>query len=99
VQWLEELAPQSIQVLGDKKSKLNYPESGGAPEVQVKLHECFDLAEHPVICEGKAPILLWLATPEGKRIQSTANWPEFRAKEFPKLKSSLQKKHPGFNWR
>jgi ATP-dependent helicase HrpB len=98
VQWLDEIAPQSMGVLEGRKSKLLYTEDGTA-ELQLKLSECFDLREHPRICEGKAPVVLWLCAPDGKRIQRTRDWPEFRAKEYPKLKPALQKKYPGFNWR
>jgi ATP-dependent helicase HrpB len=104
VAWLDELAPQAISWRDDKKMKLLYAENSveakevNPPEIQVKLHESFFLTEHPMICEGKVPVKLWLTSPDGKRIQSTPNWPEFRAKEYPKLKSNLQKKFPGFTW-
>ena len=65
------------------------------PELQVKLHECFALKEHPRICEGKLPVKLWLCAPDGKRIESTLNWPAFRTNSYPKLKPALQKKYPG----
>ncbi len=99
--WLDELAPQSIAWPGEKKMKLLYPDSGEstAPELQVKLHECFDAKEHPRICEGKVPVRVWLCAPDGKRLQSTADWPHFRANEYPKIKGTLQKKYVGFNWR
>lgn len=97
-QWLDEIAPVSILITGEKKTKLHYADAA-SPEAQVKLHECFDLAAHPAICEGKVPVLLWLCSPDGKRVQSTTNWPDFRAKEYPKLKPGLQKKYPGFLWR
>jgi len=68
------------------------------PELQVKLHEVLKLEDHPRICEGKLPVRLWLCSPDGKRLQSTTNWADFRAKEYPKLKPTLQKKFPGFTW-
>jgi len=105
IPWLDELAPQAIPLLGDKKLKLQYADSPGPqpaelapPELQVKLHELFPLTGHPRLCEGKVPVRLWLASPDGKRLQPTTDWPAFRAKEYPKLKSSLQKKFPGFTW-
>jgi ATP-dependent helicase HrpB len=97
VQWLDELAPLAVSLGSEKKTKLQY--AGGEPEAQAKLHELFDLAEHPTICEGRVPVRIWLCAPDGKRIASTTDWPEFRAKEYPKLKPGLQKKHPGFVWR
>jgi ATP-dependent helicase HrpB len=101
--WLDELAPISISLGGPKPLKLQYPENSPneplkEPELQVKLHECFSLTEHPSVCEGKVPVRLWLCSPDGKRLQSTTNWPEFRQKEYPKLKGTLQKKFPGFTW-
>ena len=101
--WLDELAPISVSIGGTKPLKLQYLENAPdealkEPELQVKLHECFSLTEHPAVCEGKVPVRLWLCSPDGKRLQSTTNWPEFRQKEYPKIKGTLQKKFPGFTW-
>ena len=103
VGWLDELVPTAISLGGPKPMKLQYLDNAlgeplREPEVQVKLHECFTLTDHPNICEGKVPVRIWLTSPDGKRLQSTTNWPDFRAKEYPKLKPTLQKKFPGFTW-
>ena len=103
LEWLNELAPTAISVLGCKPLKLLYLDNDRAskaqePELQVKLHEFLKLEDHPRICEEKVPVRLWLCSPDGKRLQSTTNWPEFRAKDYPKLKPALQKKFPGFTW-
>jgi ATP-dependent helicase HrpB len=103
--WLGEIVPTSFTWPDGRKLKLLYPEKAldedglpAAPELQVKLHECFALKEHPHICEGRLPVKLWLCTPEGKRLEATFNWPAFKANSYPKLKSTLQKKHPGIAW-
>ena len=103
--WLDELAPQTVTWPDGRKLKLLYPENardedGGpnSPELQAKLHECFPLKEHPQICEGKLPVKLWLCAPDGKRLEATFNWPAFRVNSYPKLKSVLQKKYPGVGW-
>jgi ATP-dependent helicase HrpB len=105
LEWLDELAPQSIVWHDGRKLKLLYPEEPRdddakptSPELQVKLHECFAVKEHLHICEGKLPVKLWLATPDGKRIDSTFNWLAFKANAYPKLKSELQKKFPSHLW-
>lgn len=73
--WLDELAPLTIPWHDGRALKLLYTgidEHGdGAPgaEAQVKLHECFPLKEHPRVCEGRAPVRLWLCAPEGKRLE------------------------------
>ena len=40
----------------------------------------------------------WLTTPDGKRVESTYDWPAFRANTYPRLKSGLQKKFPAVLW-
>lgn len=103
--WLEELAPVGIPWPDGRKHKLLYAEkavsAGGQPnppELQIKLLECFVLKEHPRICEGKFAVKLWLCGPDGKRIESTQDWPAFKANQYPKLKPALARKYPGANW-
>jgi ATP-dependent helicase HrpB len=105
LEWLEELAPLTVAWPDGRKLKLLYPgetfdddRQPNSPELQIKLHECFALKEQPRVCEGKLPVKLWLATPDGKRLDSTFNWPAFRASAYPKLKPSLQKKYPTLLW-
>jgi ATP-dependent helicase HrpB len=95
--WLDELAPPAITAPDGKRLKLQYtPEE--EPELQVKLHEIFTWTEHPRLCEGRVPVKLWLATPDGKRLESTLDWPAFRKTAYQKLKPTLQKKFPGNTW-
>lgn len=105
VAWLDELVPLSIAWPDGRKLKLLYAEEAASktgepnpPELQVKLTECFALKEHPRVCEGKLAVKLWLCAPDGKRIESTMNWPLFRTNGYPKLKPALQKKYPGTVW-
>ena len=105
VGWLDELTPTSITWPDGRKIKLLYAEQArdedgepNSPELQVKLHECFALKQHPHICEGRLPVRLWLCAPEGKRLESTFNWPAFRTNSYPKLKPALMKKYPGAPW-
>lgn len=104
-EWLDELAPVTIAWPDGRKLKLLYPESArnergelNLAEVQVKLHECFQLSDHPMLCEGKIPVRLWLTAPDGKRLDSTTNWPLFKASVYPKLKPALQQKYSGVAW-
>jgi len=105
VGWLDELAPTSLAWPDGRKLKLLYPEPAqdrdghpASPELQVKLHECFILAQHPRICEGRLPVKLWLCAPDGKRLDSTLDWPVFKTGRYPALRPMLQKKHPGVPW-
>ena len=103
--WVDEMAPLVVPWPDGRKLKLLYPESaentaGQAhpPELQVKLHECFSLREHPKTCEGRLPVRLWLCGPDGKRLESTSDWLAFKKLSYPKLKANLQRKYPGVTW-
>ena len=103
--WLDELVPLATTWHDGRRMKLLYQENAldddgepNAPEFQMKLHECFPIKEHPHLCEGKLPVKLWLAAPDGKRIEATFNWPAFRVNTYPKLKPALQKKFPSLLW-
>ncbi|SPE54715.1 Helicase-associated domain protein [Verrucomicrobia bacterium] len=103
--WLEELAPTTVPWPDGRRLKLLYPESAldenaqpNGPELSIKLHETFVLREHPVVCEGRCPVKLWLGAPDGKRLEATTHWPSFKQVSYPKLKPALQKKYPGVTW-
>jgi ATP-dependent helicase HrpB len=67
--WLDELLPLTVAWPDGRQLKLLYhdrdEEEGTAPfaELQMKLHECFPLKEHPRLCEGRLPVKLWLCAP------------------------------------
>jgi ATP-dependent helicase HrpB len=104
--WLQELAPPSIPWPGGKPVKLSYSEEADPsqreavpPEAQVKLLDCFGLETHPRICENRVPVKLWLQTPDGRRLESTSDWPQWKAQQYPKHRAALAKKFPGHIWR
>lgn len=103
--WLDELMPTHVAWHDERKVKLTYADEAldedgepNAPEMQMKIHECFGLKEHPAILEGKMPVRLWLCTPDGKRLEPTFNWPAFKANSYPKIRAALNKKFPGVGW-
>ena len=105
LEWLDELTPTSIPWPDGKNRKLIYLEEPHdkkgnllGPEIQVKLHECFQVEEHPVICEGQVPVRFRLQKPDGKNIAETTDWPTFRKKEYPKLKKELAAKFKAIVW-
>ena len=97
VPWLDELLPLSIPWPGPRSQKISY--LNDTPEAQVSLRDCFDLKAHPSLCEGRLPLLLSLATPDGKRLATTADWPAFLAREWPKHRQTIAKKFPSQLWR
>lgn len=102
--WLDELTPLTVSWPDGRSLKLLYVDrdaDGEIPphvELQVKLQDCFQLKEHPRVCEDRVPVKLWLCAPDGKRLDATLDWPTFRTGQYPKLKRALQQKYPGVAW-
>jgi ATP-dependent helicase HrpB len=102
--FVDELAPLQVVGVEGKPWKLAYAvdkddaSAPPVPEVQVKLLDLLPLKEHPRIAEGRVPIRIWIQDPTGKRLASTRDWPAWRAGEYPKIRSTLKAKHPGFVW-
>ena len=104
-EWLDEFAPTTIDWPIDQPKKLHYPESPidktgkiVPVELHVKLHECFRLNRHPVICEGQQIVRFKLLTPKNKKIDFCDDWPTFKQREYPKIRKNLMAKFPGFGW-
>jgi ATP-dependent helicase HrpB len=105
VEWLDELAPLHIPGPGNRPLKLQYPETSGqadpkelAPEASVKLNDAFTLRDHPRILEGRMPVRLWLLAPDQKRLASTTDLADWKARGYPALRSQIKAKYPGFAW-
>lgn len=103
-EWLDELAPKTILWPDGRRLKLAYAKQEAPagppepPELSIKINECFALKEHPRLCEGKVPVKLWLASPDGKRLQATGDWPSFKQREYLALRPTLRVKFPSVAW-
>ena len=104
-EWLDEFAPATIDWPDEKPKRLQYPEVSADKhgnvhpvELHVKLHECFRLAEHPTLCEGKHIVRLKLLNPKNKKIDFCDDWPTFKQREYPRIRKDLLAKFPGVGW-
>lgn len=106
IAWLDELMPVHLPWLEGRRLKLTYvepdpdadPDEIPGPEAQVKLTECFQLKAHPAVGEDAIPIRLALQAPDGKRLEVVSDFPRWRESSYPKLRSQLRTKYPGFVW-
>ena len=106
IAWLDELMPVHLPWLEGRRLKLTYVEPDpeaeadeiSGPEAQVKLTECFQLKTHPTVGEDAIPIRLALQAPDGKRLEVVSNFPRWREISYPKLRTQIRTKYPGFVW-
>lgn len=104
-EWLEELYPVSLVWTDGKARKLVYhlpKKKSGGEHVEalfkVTITECFKLNEHPTLGDGALPITLIMSVPKGKELARTTNWPEFKLREYPTIKSRWKQKYPMVIW-
>ena len=106
IAWLDELMPLHLSWIEGRRLKLTYvepdpdldPEEIPGPEAQVKLTECLPLKTHPTVGEDAIPVRLALQAPDGKRLEVVSDFPRWRETTYPKLRSQLRAKYPGFVW-
>lgn len=106
IAWLDELMPVHLPWPEGRRLKLTYvepdpdadPDEIPGPEAQVKLTECFQLKAHPAVGEDAIPIRLALQAPDGKRLEVVSDFLRWRESSYPKLRSQLRTKYPGFVW-
>ncbi len=102
--FLEELMPLVLPAGTSLGGKLVYPDPSTEadeptfPELQVRVTDCFALKEHPRIAEGRLPISLVLLAPDQKRLGTTTDFPQWRSKTYPTLRTQLRSKHGSFPW-
>ncbi len=103
--WLDELVPTSIAWSENRRVRLTYSEeiseegeAPGGPEAQVKLNDCWHLTAHPRVGEGAIPVKLWLQLPDGKRLEATTDFLRWKVSDYPRHRSGLRAKYPGFVW-
>ncbi|MDB4798335.1 hypothetical protein OAH36_01905, partial [Verrucomicrobia bacterium] len=104
-EWLAELYPESFVWIDGKARKIVYhvpkKKSGGENVealLNVTITECFKLDEHPTLGDGAVPITLIMSVPKGKELARTTDWPGFKIREYPSLKSRWKQKHPTVTW-
>ncbi|MEN9733750.1 MAG: ATP-dependent helicase HrpB [Verrucomicrobiota bacterium] len=102
--FLEELMPMGLPAGTGLTGKLVYPDPSTDgdeprfPELQVRVTDCFALKEHPRIAEGRVPVSLVLLAPDQKRLGTTTDFLQWKAKVYPTLRSQLRSKHGSFPW-
>lgn len=95
--FIHDLAPEAVTLANGKRVKLIYA-ADAPPALTVKLHEIFGVKEHPRVCDGKLPVLIQLAAPDGKRLETTQDLEMFWKTAYPQLKRNALTKYKGVAW-
>ncbi len=96
-EFVEMLAPASLPLLSKAVLKLLYSEDGSVSG-NLKLQDALKLTKHPVVGDGKIPVVLHLQAPNQKKLESTADMAAWRRSHYPKHRSFLVKQFPSVSW-
>ncbi len=95
---LEKIAPERLRVPSGNTAAVRYPEVGdpGPPVVEVKLQECFGLAESPRL--AGVPVLFHLLSPAGRPLAVTSDLASFWSGPYAGVRAEMRGRYPKHPW-
>jgi ATP-dependent helicase HrpB len=95
--WLDQLAPERIDLPSGRTAKLDYQEDGSVV-ASVKLQELFGLADTPRIGPMKTPVTFALLSPAGRPVQVTRDLRSFWNGAYQQVRKELRARYPRHPW-
>ena len=96
-QAIDRLAPARFTAPTGHTHAIDYAAEAG-PTVTLRPQELFGLAEHPVVGEGRVPLVLSLTSPAGRPIQTTRDLPGFWAGSWAAVAREMRGRYPRHPW-
>ena len=94
---IDRLAPTNFTSPAGSSHPIDYAAEGG-PRVDVRPQALFGLATHPMIAGGRVPLVLSLASPAGRPIQTTRDLPGFWAGSWSAVAKEMRGRYPRHPW-
>ncbi|MDR1760883.1 MAG: ATP-dependent helicase HrpB [Bacteroidales bacterium] len=95
---VEILAPEKIEVPSGSKITLNYFANGAAPELSVKLQECFGMLNTPTVNNGSVTVVMHLLSPGFNLVQVTSDLHSFWTKTYIDIRKDLRIRYKKHLW-
>ena len=96
--WIDEYAPERIELPGGRKAKVTYS-TDGPPTVAARIQDLYGVKEGLWIAQRRVPMRIEVLAPNQRPVQMTENLATFWRETYPKLKVELQRKYPKHEWR
>jgi ATP-dependent helicase HrpB len=94
---LDRIAPPSFQAPAGSGHPIDYGAEGG-PGIEVRPQALFGLATHPMVGDGRVPLVLRLVSPAGRIIQTTRDLPGFWAGSWADVAREMRGRYPRHPW-
>jgi ATP-dependent helicase HrpB len=96
--WIEEYAPERIQLPRGRTVKVVYSVDG-APTIAARIQDLYGIKEKLWIAGCRIAVRIQVLAPSNRPVQVTENLAVFWRDTYPKLKQELQRKYPKHEWR
>jgi ATP-dependent helicase HrpB len=97
IRRIDRIAPVAFTSPAGSGHAIDYAAEGG-PRVELRVQALFGLAEHPVVGEGRVPLVLSLTSPAGRPIQTTRDLPGFWAGSWAAVAKEMRGRYPRHPW-
>jgi ATP-dependent helicase HrpB len=94
---LDRLAPAEFVSHAGSRHAIDYSADGG-PTVEVRAQALFGLAHHPMVANGRVPLILAITSPAGRPIQTTKDLPGFWAGSWRDVAKDMRGRYPKHPW-
>jgi ATP-dependent RNA helicase HrpB len=95
--WVQQLAPERIDLPSGRTARLEYQEDGSVL-ASVKLQELFGLADTPRIGPKQTPVTFALLSPAGRPVQVTRDLRSFWNGAYQEVRKEMRARYPRHPW-
>jgi ATP-dependent helicase HrpB len=96
--WVDEYAPERIQLPKGRVVKINYS-ADGAPAIAARIQDLYGIADALWIASRRVALRIQILAPSNRPVQVTENLAAFWRETYPQLKTQLQRRYPKHEWR
>ena len=96
--WLDEYAPERIQLPGGRTVKVIYS-ADGPPTIAARIQDLYGIKNALWIASRRVALRIEVLAPSNRPVQVTENLSVFWSETYPKLKHELRRKYPKHEWR
>lgn len=96
-QALDRFAPARLHTPAGTSHAIDYAGEGGA-EVEVRVQALFGLSAHPMLADGRVPLLLALTSPAGRPIARTRDLAGFWQGAWADVRKEMKGRYPKHPW-
>jgi ATP-dependent helicase HrpB len=94
---IDRLAPARLETPAGSTHPIDYAAEAG-PTVTLRPQALFGMTRHPMVADGRVPVVLSLTSPAGRPIQTTRDLPGFWAGSWSAVAKEMRGRYPRHPW-